>query len=287
VKIQSLTVTASTYLKTSTAPASTLRRDQRRSIVPGSLVDIDQLFADRSQHYHVVLNTPMLADDEETLLTEGFIYGPHTDIVPSPSRGEPDIVKLDVPYYSQLDNATRWHGAPSRQCCLTSNTMLADYLLDGELSQLAEAEGMRQPESYYGQVLAQRHRADTTDHDGNTMCLLGFGISSYWSKTLSVQDIRQSLDASIPVVAGVAFRSFGHIVVIVGYDDYNGEWLVHDPYGIRYGSSDRYEIGADGSFDRYSQQTMDQIFWDGGPEAGWGRIVTHVRGQRTGLPPHL
>jgi hypothetical protein len=32
---------------------------------------------------------------------------------------------------------------------------------------------------------------------------------------------------------------------------------------------------------------MQQIFWDLGREAGWGRIVTSVKGLLTGLSPGL
>jgi len=32
---------------------------------------------------------------------------------------------------------------------------------------------------------------------------------------------------------------------------------------------------------------MQKIFWDLGHEAGWGRIVTSVKGQPTGLPVGL
>ena len=94
-------------------------------------------------------------------------------------------------------------------------------------------------------------------------------------------------NAGIPVIAGFAYKYSGHICIIVGHDPANKVWLVHDPYGTRHGASDNYDIGIGGAFDPYSYDTMQRIFWDQGGEAGWGRIVTSIKGKTTGLPTGL
>jgi hypothetical protein len=96
-----------------------------------------------------------------------------------------------------------------------------------------------------------------------------------------------SLKASVPVVVGFAYKSSGHICIVVGHDPAKQAWLVHDPYGTRHGASDSYDVGIGGEFDPYSYSTMQQILWDQGGEAGWGRVVTRVKGQPTGLPTGL
>ncbi|MCY7393269.1 MAG: hypothetical protein LH647_17765, partial [Leptolyngbyaceae cyanobacterium CAN_BIN12] len=59
------------------------------------------------------------------------------------------------------------------------------------------------------------------------------------------------------------------------------------PYGTRYGYSDSYDVGFGGKYDAYTYSTMQMIFWDQGSEAGWGRIVTSIKGKATGLPTGL
>jgi hypothetical protein len=125
---------------------------------------------------------------------------------------------------------------------------------------------------------------DTVDHAAQTEALKDLGIESYFTYTLSGKDVLLSLKAGIPVVVGFAYKGSGHICVIVGHDPINKVWLVHDPYGTRYGYSDSYDVGFGGKYDAYTYTTMQMIFWDQGSEAGWGRIVTSIKGKPTGLP---
>lgn len=183
-------------------------------------------------------------------------------------------MRLNVKYMCQVDNES---GYGYRECCMTSNAMMAEYLTQGRLTR--EANG-RQPEDRYGDYLAPY--GDTTDHSANTSTLKDLGIDSYWSYTLSREDVLKSLNAGIPVVVGVAYKSSGHILLIIGYEDTT--FIVHDPYGLRNGSTDEYiTIGSGGDSDRYSFTLMDAILFDGGPNSGWGRIVTAINGKSTGM----
>jgi hypothetical protein len=197
------------------------------------------------------------------------------------------VIKLAAPYYSQTNND--WHpgfGNGYRQCNLTSCTMLADFLLNGELARQAKEEGLHEPESLYQRVLAKY--GDTTDHNCQTQALRDFGIESYYTQQkLSADDLLLSLSKGIPVVLGVKYKTGGHIVLLVGHDPDRRLWLVHDPYGTRHGSSDSYDIGIGGAFDAYSYSSFDRIVWDRGAGTGDGRIVTSVRGKPTGLPTGL
>jgi peptidoglycan hydrolase-like protein with peptidoglycan-binding domain len=195
------------------------------------------------------------------------------------------LVKLDVKYRSQLDNDSSIFGDGSRQCNTTSNTMLADFLLKGELSRKATAQGYPEPESVYMRLVAPY--GDTTNHDAQTKALRDLGIESYFSHTLSKEDVLSSLAAGIPVVCGFAYKGDGHICIIVGHDPQKKVFLVHDPYGTRNGTSDSYQIGVGGAYDEYSYAAMNAVYWDGGPSAGWGRIVTKIKGQATGMPNGL
>lgn len=146
------------------------------------------------------------APDGVTVQKEVYDHAPHFRLE---GLKKDALIGLAVKYRRQTDNeAYSIFDRGWRQCNLTSNTMMADFLLDG----------------------------DTTDHEAQTRALHQLGISSYFSRTLSAEDLLNSLRKGIPVVVG------------------------HDPYG-----------------------TMQQVFWDMGREAGWGRIVTSVKGKPTGL----
>jgi len=187
-------------------------------------------------------------------------------------------MRLNVRYMCQVDNES---GYGYRECNLTSNAMLAEYLTKGRLTK--EAEG-REPEARYSDYLAQY--GDTTDHEAQTLALKDLGIGSYFSYNLSRADILKSLNIGIPVVVGVAYKTSGHIILIIGHED--DTFIVHDPYGLRNGSTDEYiYIGSNGADDRYSFTLMDEILFDGGPNSGWGRIVTSIDGKPTGMPQGL
>jgi hypothetical protein len=277
------TVVVDTYLKRKLAPADSLAPADRIKLAAGTVIQVRDHSIDKQQHHWLELDQPIVAEDGKSSMKEPYVYDPHIQV-----EGERLILRLPVTYRSQMDNNPKWHGAPNRQCNVTSTVMMLDFILKGELSKRSAEAGFREPEGYYGKILRQKYDADTTDHDGHTVCLKEeFGVSSYWSKNLSARDIRRQLELRIPVVIGVAFKISGHIVCIVGIDESRGTYLVHDPYGIRYGASNSYDVGARGAYDIYSFDVMDQLFWDGGAETGWGRIITEIDGKTTGMPSGL
>jgi hypothetical protein len=275
-------VEESTVFKTSVIGSDELALSEKTSVIKGTVLMVTDYSPARNQHIWLQFDMPLTAADGTTQLQEGYAYEPHVKL-----EGEEvnQVIKLDVPYFSQLNNDSNVFGSGSRQCNTTANAMLADYLLEGELTRRAREQGLNEPESAYIPLVAKY--GDTTDHGAQTEALRDLGVESYFSYTLSEKDLLASLRVKVPVVIGVAYRSSGHIIVVIGYDHGSQRWLMNDPYGIRYGASDSYEVGANGAGDIYSQETMQRIYWDMGREAGWGRIVTSVRGQPTGLPTGL
>ena len=280
------TVEANTFLKKRVLGSSDLTDSEKIFVAKGSTFYVTEFSPDRNQHLFLKLASPMTAKDGKTKLEAVYAYDPHIRV-----EGEEAFqsVKLNVPYASQLGNeeivraGQVWYD--SRQCNTTSNTMLANYLLKGELTNKAKEKGLPEPESIYMRLVAKY--GDTTDHDAQTRALKELGIESYFSYTLSSKDVLLSLRANIPVAVGFAYKYDGHICLIVGHDPVKKVWLVHDPYGTRHGASDNYDIGIGGAFDPYTYDTMQRIFWDWGGEAGWGRIVTSIKGKSTGLPTGL
>ncbi len=273
---------ADTFLKKRVLGSSDLADSEKIFVPKGKEFYVTDFAPDRNQHLALQLASPIMAMDGKTPLQQVYAYDPHIKVEGEEAK---QVIKLPVPYCSQLNNDPSIFGPGWRQCNTTSNTMLAEYLLKGELSQKAKAQGFPEPESVYMRIV--RKYGDTIDHGAQTKALKELGIESYFSYTLSGKDLMLSLRSGIPVVVGFAYKGSGHICVIVGHDPVRKQWLVHDPYGTRHGASDSYDVGVGGSYDSYAYDVMQRIFWDQGSEAGWGRVVTSVRGKPTGLPTGL
>ncbi|MEB3124558.1 MAG: C39 family peptidase [Synechococcales bacterium] len=268
-----------TFLKKRIAGTDELSNSEKVFLSKDTEFGVLKVSPDRNKHLYLQLTSPITAIDGKTSFQEAYIFNEHIQIETVEFN---QVIKLPVPYFSQLNNDPTIFGPGWRQCNTTSNAMLADYLLGGELSKRAKEQGFPEPESIYMRIVGKY--GDTTDHNAQTRALMDLGIESYFSYTLSGRDLLLSLRAKIPIVVGFAYKGSGHICVIVGHDPIQKQWLVHDPYGTRLGSSDSYDIGIGGNYDLYSYDVIQQIFWDQGSEAGWGRIITSVNGKSTGLP---
>lgn len=275
-------VEADTFLKKKLLGATDLTDSEKLFVPKGREFSVTHYAPDRNQHLLMTLASPLLAQDGKSKLEKVYVYDPHVRVDGEEAK---QLIKLPVVYRSQLNNDPSIFGPGWRQCNTTSNTMLADYLLKGELAKQAKEKGYPEPESVYMRIVAKY--GDTIDHSAQTRALKDLGIESYFSYTLSGQDVLTCLRAGVPVAAGFAYKGSGHICLIVGHDPVKKVWLVHDPYGTRHGSSDAYDVGVGGAFDLYTYDTMQRIFWDQGSAAGWGRVVTSVKGKSTGLPTGL
>jgi len=193
-------------------------------------------------------------------------------------------VKLIVPYFNQVDNDTLYFGSGSRQCCLTSNAMAANFILADRglesLYQRAKRLDLNEPESAYGKILNKY--GDTIDHSANGQALAELGLESYFSTSLGVQNAIASLDRRLPMPVGLYYKT-GHIVCLVGYDLDQEFFWVHDPYGLRAGIAEYYEVigGQSGKYDKYSFRIMEELWTN--QSDGWGRVFTKIAGKATGL----
>lgn len=191
-----------------------------------------------------------------------------------------DDFVLPVRHRTQLDNAG---GQGYRECFLTCSTMLADYLLEGALTQSARARGLAEPEDAY--AIALSPFGDTTDWSAQVKALEWLGITAYKSATASLDDVAHSLCLGVPVVLGTAYGRSGHIILAVGRNPQGFHTLC--PYGIRAGASAswarKFTAESEARADHYSWGLLRQVFTDLGPEAGWALFVTHVNGEPTGV----
>ncbi|WP_204152502.1 C39 family peptidase [Leptolyngbya sp. CCY15150] len=276
-----------TVLKKEVLGSGDLADSEKIYVPQGQAFFVSDYSPDRNQHMRLVLASPLTAQDKVHKLQVVYAYEPHIKLEGATPQVNDlnQLIKLPVKYCSQLNNDTAIFGPGWRQCNTTSNTMLADYLLKGALTEKAKQSGYQEPESVFMRIVGKY--GDTIDHGAQTQALRALGIESYFSYSLSAKDVLASLKVGVPIVVGFAYKGSGHICVIVGHDPVKKAWLVHDPYGTRHGSSNSYDVGVGGIFDEYTYDTMQRIFWDQGGESGWGRIVTSVRGKATGLPTGL
>ena len=263
-----------TYLKSKPIQSTELHKHEKYTLNQGDSLEVKDAVPTDNQHIELIFNSRITISKK--IYKSLFAYAPHINIISHMT----DEVKLEVPYYSQLDNSTHLFGPGSRQCNISSCSMYAAYL-NKESVRLSKELGYNTFEDYYSDVLADY--GDTTDHSAHTQALKRFKIESYFSYSLSLGDIIKAIKLSVPVVLGLAYKNSGHIVVATGYNLTKERVYIHDPYGVRFGSSDSYEVGAAGDFDPYSFELLKHIWTDLGGNAGWGRICTSVHSKPTGL----
>jgi hypothetical protein len=191
---------------------------------------------------------------------------------------------LPVKHRTQIDNNG---GTGYRECFLTCATMLADYLLDRQLTDTAANMGSSEPEDVYAQELAKH--GDTTDWDAELATLRAFGIEAYASTTASLNDVAHALQCGVPVILGTAYKGSGHMVLAVGRSPLG--FTILCPNGIRAGSSNdwicRFYSESEAKPDSYSWDMLKRVFTDMGSESGWAVFVTKVNGVPTGVKSGL
>ena len=266
----------STVIKAKQIDSALLKSDEIAWVAQNQKLRVKTVSEEKAQHRFISLE---VAIDK---IQEGFVYAPHWEFANPTPKGD---VILNVPYFSQLDNSTGYHGPGSRQCNLTSNAMAAEFILRDRsmttLSTIAQQEKLSEPESAYGRLLYLS--GDTISHEANTQALHSLGLDSFWSTQLTIADIVASINKRLPMPIGVAYKSSGHILCAVGYNLDRQIIYVNDPYGARAGSEDYYAVtgGSAGKLDIYSFETMRKIWAE--YSDGWGRVYTAIGGVKTGL----
>lgn len=170
-------------------------------------------------------------------------------------------VLLKVPHYSQMDNIPNYQGANYTQCCTSANAMLAQYARVKNdyagIDVLAKQQGFKSADDYWGMIVSRYGNGRGTWHINQTNALKAHRIGSTY-EGMSPDEIKHQLEKGYPVVVGVKYKTSGHIIIIIGYDDFG--FTVNDPYGIRAGATHRYsQIGLMGGGDKYSYGLWNKV----------------------------
>ena len=172
-----------------------------------------------------------------------------------PRSSSPNTVKLDIPYKSQRDNANN----PDGSCNVTSLAMCLDFLrISGQDSSI-------QLEDELYEYALNNNLSRHSPHD-LAQIVIAYGAKDAFDSHATLDEVKGWLAAGNPIVTHGYFTSFGHIIVLVGYDEKG--FIVHDPYGEWYADGyDRNDPGDNnekGKFLNYSYQLIEETCMTGG-----------------------
>ena len=157
--------------------------------------------------------------------------------------------RLEVIYNTQCDNFEFSRLKPSAQCGYTSACMVLSYYVP-----LASSD------VFIGEFV---NYMDRDFISGKSKARMGASLNNY-PKVLNnylkgnqvkkeakirvtggtEQEIKSILDNGSPLMVSTMLTTSGHYVCIIGYDD-EGNWIVHDPYGLFSFKSNTYvKIGG-------------------------------------------
>lgn len=224
---------ATTFLKPSPANSSTIPSSQLVTLKPGTEIIFDS-WKQVSKHYRL--------DRVQGYAEPKYVFIDHVQMIDSKP---PSIVRLNVPYKSQLDNENN----PFGSCNVTSIAMCLCYFgipsadsndiqLEDELYQVCE------------NLKLNRH---LPEHLAELVRLYGFKDDI--QRDAKWADVKQHLQKGNPCVVHGYFTDFGHIVAIVGYNEKG--WIVNDPYGEWF--TEGYDTYVSGAFLTYSYNMMERL----------------------------
>jgi uncharacterized protein YvpB len=181
------------------------------NVKAGDSLDISW-YKEIQNHYLVELVTPIKGR------YNWYFWHPHSTI----TYDSPELTQkiLDVPYYSQRDNAVR----PYQTCNMTCAAMTIKYYYPDLKT------GKEQLEDKLTKYATEKWGADSIYYHGRIAQVLdNWGVVSTFNTATPFREIKKSIDNGNPVIYSGNFTKSGHIIVIIGYDDTG--FIVNDPYG--------------------------------------------------------
>ena len=196
-----------------------------------------------------------------------------------PEKVIEDGVLIDVPYQSQLDNAS---GTGYRECFSSSCAMVAMYY------------GKIKNDDEYNLVRAKY--GDSTDAAAQVQALRELGLEATFVTSGTTDALRRLLNEGRPVPVGWLHKGpvgaptgGGHWSVVVGYKEgvsADGTWIVNDPNGEANLVSGGYTDNRDGSNQEYSYANWNPRWIVSGEGDGWYLDVKEPAVQKpTGKQP--
>lgn len=172
---------------------------------------------------------------------------------------------LSVPYKSQLDN---WHN-PSGSCNVTSLAMCLEFLKADRNPRYKNRFQQFEDELYQ---YALDHKLSRHSPADLAKIVSAYGRRDLYTEFATIQNVQDWIEGGNPAITHGYFTTFGHILVIVGFD--KAGFIVHDPYGEWF--PDGYRTDLSGANLHYSYDLIkrtcipDGKFWVHFIDAGSG-----------------
>ena len=173
-----------------------------------------------------------------------------------PEKPEKGLI-LDVPYQSQLDNAS---GTGYRECFSSSCAMVCMYY------------GKIENDDAYNKV--REKYGDSTDAQAQVRTLRSLGLDANFITNATTDLLKSLLEADQPVPCGWLHHGSlanpsggGHYSVVCGYNE--SAWIVNDPNGEADLQNGGYTDNLNGKALEYSYKSWDPRWIVEGEGTGW------------------
>jgi uncharacterized protein YvpB len=244
-----------TVLKRRPLDSTVLDDAEKITFSVGSKLELTFFTVER-QHTRIVLAQPLqnsavwyvFSDHVKLSGGEGLVQPkPPIDQKPSvPPSAKPEV-KLPVPYKSQRDNSQNPDGA----CNVTSIAMCLEFFKVAR----RRSSGQFEDELY---TYALEHNLSRHNPYDLAKIVQAYGAKDAFDSHAKVDAVKAWLSSGKPAVTHGYFTSFGHIVVLVGYDSKG--FIVHDPYGEWFASGyDRNDPAGKNDKGKFLHYSYDLI----------------------------
>lgn len=211
-----LKTASSTLLKRKPIQSNDLSDPEKQPIDAGQTFEIES-YARERDHLRIAF-----AKDFFKGFNTWYVYAPHVEIVKDGQAVLPKpkskVVKLPIAYKSQRDNEEN----PDGSCNVTSIAMCLEYL------GAKRRNGFGQFEDELYKYATSRGLSRHSPHD-LAKIVEQYGCRDDFRANSTIEQVQDWLTDGNPAVIHGYFTSFGHIVVVAGFDETG--FLVHDPYG--------------------------------------------------------
>ena len=248
----SLRTTSTTVLKTRPLQSSELAANEVFPVEAGQSFALVNYERGHRGHCRITLQEP-IRGNRVWYAFEGHIQLIEGTRTLSQPQQPAASVRLNVPFKSQLDNFYNPHGS----CNVTSIAMCLEYL------------GVSRSNNRYRQLEDElyRHCLDRgySRHSPQDLARVvrDYKRKDDFTVRGTIERCQDHLRGGNPCVIHGYFTSFGHIIVLVGFDDKG--FIVHDPYGEWFATG--YRTHLSGAYLHYSYNLIrrtcipDGEFW--------------------------
>lgn len=226
-----------------------------KPLATSQLIDAEKQSIPAGKEFELIAFAPIRGHLRVALRNESFkgsgiwyIFGAHVRVTQESvvlyPKVNPPTVRLGVPYRSQMDNFYN----PTGSCNVTSIAMCLDFLRIPRRKKTGQFE-----DELYEYAIAKGYsRWEPLDL---AKIVKDYGAQDYFTESATIQDVRDWVASGNPAVIHGYFTSFGHILVVVGYD--SSGFFVHDPYGEWF--AEGYDTSVSGSYLYYSERLIRNV----------------------------